>query len=156
MKVYPGIFDIPDPNKPVTESFLDIFVPPMAFYFVWWAIYYFIYMFFFGRHCGAPWHKLDTLYFWQMQTNKVQAKFCGFDGSTPEKRKRMFPIFKYMVTHSLLFVSTIAISYVLYLNFWVHTCFVVSLFCLCVYYGALRYFKMMTSYYEKALDKIVR
>jgi hypothetical protein len=156
MKTYPGIFDIPDPNKPITESFWTIFAPPMAFYFVWWFLYYFVYMFFFGRHLGAPWHKLDTLYFWTMQTSKPQAKFCGFDGSTPESRKRMFPIFKYMLIHASLFVSTIAFSYLLYLNFWVHTCFTVGLFCLCTYSGAVRYFKMMTSYYEKGLEKIVR
>lgn len=69
MKTYPGVFNIPDPTLPVSESFFDIFVPPMVFYFVWWFLYFFIYMLFFGRNLGAPWHKLDTLYFWTMQTS---------------------------------------------------------------------------------------
>ena len=102
-------------------------------------------------------HGIDSiLYFWTMQTDKFQAKLIGFDASTPEQRQRIFPIFKYMLIHATLFVSTIAFSYVLYFNFWVHTCFTVGLFCLCTYYGAVRYFKMMTTYYQKGLEKIVR
>jgi len=86
IKRFPGVFDLPNPDKPITETFWDIFLPGMAFYFMWWVFYTFGYMLFVGRFLGNPWHKYDTLYFWTMQTDKAQAKFCGFDGSTPERR----------------------------------------------------------------------
>jgi len=67
---YPGVFNLPDPTKAITESFWDIFGPAMAFYFMWWFVYTFGYMLFIGRFIGSPWSKYDTLYMWTMQTSK--------------------------------------------------------------------------------------
>ena len=151
MKAYPGVFNLPNPDLALSESFLDIFLPPMAFYAIWWVFYTFVYMFFIGRFIGNPWSKYDTLYIWTMQTDKTQAKFCGWDASTPETRQRMCPIIKYMFIHASLFVTTIAFSYVMWFNFWFHTFVCVCLFLSCTYHGSVRYFKMMTTYYEKSL-----
>jgi hypothetical protein len=69
MKKFPGIFLLPNPDKEITETFWDIFGPGMAFYMMWWVLYTFGYMLFYGRYIGNPWHKYDTLYFWTMQTS---------------------------------------------------------------------------------------
>lgn len=82
-KAFPGVFNIPDPSDPMTESIGDIVVPAMLFYFAWLIIYHLVYMLFFGRYLGAPWNKYDTLYFWAMQESDAFAKFCGWDPSTP-------------------------------------------------------------------------
>jgi hypothetical protein len=49
MKKFPGIFNLPDPEQAINESFKNIFVPAMAFYFMWWVPYTFGYMLFLGR-----------------------------------------------------------------------------------------------------------
>lgn len=148
------IFDLPDPKDTLSESFLTVVGPAYAFYACWWVMYV-LYMFFYGRYIGSPWHKYDTLYFWTMQSNKPMAKAFGFDCSTPEKRIRMLPIMKYMTFNIFFFGCTIAFSYLVYLNFWVHTAFVLYLFSSVCYYGALRYFNMMTKYYVKKVENLI-
>lgn len=155
MQTYPGIFDLPDPSKPFAESFWDLFLPTIGFYYCWF-FFYVLYMYFVGRHHGSPWSKFDTLYFWTMKNDKSQAKFCGYDESTPEKRKRMGPIMKYMFIHNMLFGISPAIAYLCYMNFWVHTAWCCLLFVSCTYYGALRYYNMMTRYYIGKLEKMIK
>lgn len=65
MATYPGIFNLADPAKPYEQSFWDLFLPTIGFYYVWFTLYIF-YMYFVGRHHGSPWSKYDTLYFWTM------------------------------------------------------------------------------------------
>lgn len=146
------IFDLPDPTK--NASFWDIFVPAFLFYICWWVLYI-IYLITYGRHIGAPWHKYDTLYHWTMQSNKPMAKAFGYDASSKEKRIRLLPIAKYMSFNVCFFTGTIAFSYLMYLNFWVHTVFVGYLFSSVTYYGALRYYNMMTKFYIKKVEKII-
>lgn len=126
------IFDLPDPSKPFGESFWTVVWPAYAFYLCWWVMYV-CYMIFKGRYIGAPWSKYDTLYFYTMQSNKSFAKMVGFDCSTVEKRQRIGPIMKYMLLNICFFGLSIAFSYVVYLNFWVHTLFVAALFGSVVY-----------------------
>jgi hypothetical protein len=154
-KQFPGIFDLPDPKEAATESLWDIWYPAMAFYFMWWVFYTFGFMFFAGRWLGSPWHQYDTLFCNTMVKSKQAAKICGWDPSTPESRARMIPIIIYMLGHALLVVAVVAASYLLWFNFWVHSIFAALLFASCTFHGANRYFKMMTSYYERGLQKII-
>jgi len=123
----------------------------MVFYGMWWVFYTFGFMLFAGRWLGSPWEKYDTLYADSMTRMKPLAKICGWDPSTQESRARMIPIIIFMIGHACLVTTVVALSYLLYFNFWVHTAFAASLFVSCTYHGANRYFKMMTTYYVKGL-----
>lgn len=145
MKKYPGVFNLPDPNEPFTESFLDIVGVAMALYALWWIIYTFGYMFFFGRYLGAPWSTYDTLYFWAVQEVPAFGKAIGFDGSTPESRVRFLPIIKFGLFHASYVITVISISYLLWFSFWFHSTFAMLLFFHCASNGSIRYYDMITA-----------
>ena len=152
---YPGIFNLPDPDKVMNESLWEIFAPAMAFYFIWWVPYTFGYMLFLGRFQGNPWNYYDNVYINSIKGSKAQAKAIGWDSSTPESRSRFLPVLKFMIGHALVVTLVVAFSYLLWFSFWAHTMFAASLFVSCTFHGSMRYFKMMTTYYEKGMSKIM-
>jgi len=83
-KAFPGIFDLPDPANS-TETFMDLFIPSMSIYGIWWVIYL-VYCIFVGRYHGLPDSKYDTQARYTFRTNKMMAKICGFDNRTLQSR----------------------------------------------------------------------
>jgi len=61
MKKFPGVFNLPNPDLAINESLWDIFAPAMAFYFMWWVPYTFVYMLLFGRFQCSPWSYYDNV-----------------------------------------------------------------------------------------------
>lgn len=152
LKRWPGVFDLPNPDLPVTETFADIFVPTCIFYFGWWSLY-FVWVFFHGRYQGLPQSKYDTLFHWGLSSNKTLAKLCNYD---PSNTSQMLPIFKFMCIHAAFFNISICWSYVMWLEFHVHTLFCLFLFGSATWMGAIRYYNMMTKYYLKSLEKVLK
>jgi len=89
-----------------------------------------------------------------MNGNPGIAKVLGYDGSTAETHAAFGPIIKFMIILGIGLNLSIALSYVLWNNFWAHTAFVCILFLFCTWNGAMRYFNMMTKYYVKSLKKM--
>ena len=153
-KRFPDVFDIPDFSG--TETFLELFLPPYIFYMAW-AVLYLIWMIVIGRHHGLPHtEKYDTVFHETMRGQPWLHNIIGYDDSTPEKRIKILPIVKFQICQCLAIAITMAFGYLLWWNFWVHTAWCAVLFSSCTYFGAVRYFNMMTKYYMKSLEKIVR
>ena len=83
MEKFPGILDLPAPDS--QETFMDLYVPAMSIYFIWWVLYLF-YIIFVGRYHGVPDSKYDTQVHYTFRTTKAMAKICGFDNRTRESR----------------------------------------------------------------------
>ena len=58
-----------------------------------------------------------------------------------------------MLTHILYAGASCALAYPLYYCYEAHCLYLIAVFSMCAWNGANRYFKMMTIYYEKALEK---
>lgn len=156
-KAWPGVFDIPKLDAPLSEgpTLWDIWYPSYMFYLAW-AVSYLAFMLLFGRHYGAPFKKWDTMFHDTMHAFPMMAKVCTYDESTDQKRRRCLPFIIFSLLHAAQMVIQYAISYVTYYSFWAHTALCLTLFTSASWYGALRYFNMMTKYYLKRIEKIGR
>jgi len=69
---------------------MDLFIPSMTIYFVWWVAYI-VYVVLIGRYHGLPDSKYDTQSKYTFRTNKGMAKICGYDDRTKESRAALGP-----------------------------------------------------------------
>ena len=60
-----------------------------------------------------------------------------------------------MIIHALLVFLAISFSYLLYLNFYVHSFFIFFIGSMCAWNGAMKYYKMMTKYYESKIKHLI-
>lgn len=88
-----------------------------------------------------------------MRTNPTAVAICGFDKENPSQ---IGPFIKYCLCHGFFFNLFIAWSYLVWLNFYAHTVVGVFLFTYATWNGAVRYFKMMTTYYVKHMEKLIK
>ena len=132
---------------------MDLFVPAMSVYFVWWVLYL-VYVYLVGRFLGVPDSQYDTQIHYTFRTNKTMAGFCGYDGSTREGRSALVPQIKHQIFHALLVGAQTAFSCLMWHHYWVHSLFCFFILSVCAYNGAIRYYKMMTLYFIKNLETL--
>jgi len=149
LMAFPGIFDLPEPTD-YSATFLDIFLPGLYFYAVWWVLFI-VYTLVYARYQGTPYSKYETCYILHVNDKPWFKKMIGYDGSTLETHARMGPFMIYFTMHLVGTLSLIALSYVFWNYFWAHTALVLLLFFWATWNGAQRYFNMMTKYYIKAI-----
>ena len=88
----------------------------------------------------------DTNYHYNMK--RAFGRMVGFNKDEPYA---LAPLIKYMLLHGAAATLGCAVSYLFFHSFFVHTVWMLILFCSCLWNGSLRYYKMMTSYYEKMI-----
>ena len=138
----------------IKETFVQLFAPAALFYMAWWVIFI-VFSWFVARHHGLPFSKRDTVYAETMRKSPALAKKLGYDPSSAETNAHFVPFLKYIVLHALACLAAIAISTIFWYNFYLHTAFIVLTFVSATYYGAIRYFNMMTKYYVKTLSQLL-
>jgi len=87
-----------------------------------------------------------------MNHNKFYSGLCKFDRKKPFD---LICVFKYLLIHGFYSLGLIALSYLMFNSFFLHTLYVGTLMCLTTWNGSKKYFKMMTQYYEKAMKKAI-
>ena len=127
MRKWPGVFDLPDPNEPMTETFWDIFLPGFTFYMIWFSIYT-VWMISYGRFMGTQQHFYDTTYHYFMRTSA--SKSIGYNSSHPSA---LSPVILFLIGHLIVCNIAIGISYIFWFNFYLHTALCLGLFCACTY-----------------------
>ena len=65
-------------------------------------------------------------------------------------------MFIMMTLHALAIGVQTAISCLMWHHYWIHSIFCVLILSQCAYNGAIRYYKMMTVFFIKGLEKIER
>ena len=154
---WPGIFNLHDPEN-CNKTFLEIILPPMAFYTIWWVPHT-IFMLMKGRYYGESKEMIDvygmkdTVYHDAMRGNKAIATKFGYNEDT---FSHIAPFVKYQISHMLSVFLTICISYIFWNSFALHTIFCLSCFAYCANNGASRYNYIMTQSYHKSLEKLVK
>jgi len=104
-----------------------------------------------GRFVHPPHSKLGTIYHLSMET----PKFASIVGYQKNNKSALMPVFVYMFFHLVTSLTMIALSYLLIHNFYVHTLFCLGLFSWTAWNGSIKYYSMMTGYYEKKLSKLL-
>ena len=125
-------------------------------FYLCWAGSYLTFMLLFGRHYGAPFKKWDTMFHDTMHAFPIMKKICTYDESDDHKRRRCLPFIIFSFLHASMMSIQYCISYLTYNSFWAHSFLCMTLFTSASWYGALRYFNMMTKYYLKRIEKIGR
>ncbi len=95
----------------------------------------------------------DTLYHWNVNNYGWCRNMTGFDPKNPYAFKA---VLIHAVLHAVLSLSMASLSYFMFHSFWLHTLYVMALFSVAAKNGATRYFKMMTRYYEKAIENHIK
>ena len=121
----------------------------MTAYFMWW-IPYSIWLVVHGRYCYKPKSEQTVCYHWNAEGGGL--KTMGYDEKNPEA---LLPIIKYMGFHAISSFVFISFSYVFIWNFYVHTLWCCAVFSSCAWRGALRYYSMMTRYYERKVAALL-
>jgi hypothetical protein len=149
-ELWPGVFGIPPEDAKF--SFMELYAPPVCGYFVWWTCYT-LWWLISGRNLGWPHHEQDTVYMFTARGNlKFFEKSLGFKMND---HRAVMPFLKYMFMHMVLNLFAISLSYFQMTNFWIHTALTMAAFNIVAYNGSTKYFKMMTSYYKKKMEKLV-
>lgn len=152
---WPGVFG---PDHPEDVTFAAVFFPAFYCYLVWWCIYT-AWMVFSGRFHSPSSTGFDTVYLSTLRTNAVARRTLGLsadDVNKTTKPTNILTVAAYMTIHLVLCSAAIAASYLLYHSFILHTMFCLGLFFVSSWNGAVRYNKMMTRYYEKRLEKLIK
>jgi len=110
-----------------------------------------IWLVFKGRFVHPPNSELGTIYHLSMES----PKFASIVGYEKDNKSALKPVFVYMFLHLVVSLIMIALSYPLILNAYVHTIFCLFLFSWAAWNGAIKYYSMMTRYYEKKLTKLL-
>lgn len=103
-----------------------------------------------------PDSKLDSQTMYTFRTNKFAANLCGWKADTYETRHAFKPILKHMVIHAIFSFGIISFSYVMYHSFWVHSAWCFFILSTAAWNGAMRYYKMMTSFFVSTMKKTER
>lgn len=151
---WPGLFGEDHADE---VRFADLFIPAILCYFTWWVPFT-TWMLLSGRFHSLKSTGLDTVYVITLQGNFAVRYAVGLslDEVETPKATRVVHVLRYMVLHFVLCAAAIALSYPLYHSYVLHTAFCVGIFCVSAWNGAVRYNKMMTRYYEKRLEKLVK
>ena len=106
----------------------------------------------YGRHYGVPQTEYDTNYHFNVR-NPSLGNLVGYNPSSPAD---ILPFVKGNLMSALMVPMMISFSYLMWLNFWVSSIFCCILFTSITYYGAVRYYNMMTNDYITSLKKIAK
>lgn len=147
-KTWPGVFGI-TPELHLDVTFTQMFQPAFLFYLGWW-IPYTIWSLTHAKTIGRPQHEQETLFAWMSESMPGVANIVGYEKQNPQA---LAPRFKFCLIHLIFSTMAIAISYPLFLNKVAHTIYVFLICNVCAWNGAKKYFKMMTTYYTKAIEK---
>ena len=145
--LWPGVFGITPEVHDVT--FVQMFLPAFLFYLAWW-IPYTIWSLTHAKTIGRPQHEQQTLFAWMSESMPGVAKILGYDKQDPQA---LAPRFKFCLFHLVYSVVAILISYPLFQSKIAHTIYVFLICNVCAWNGATKYYKMMTTYYFKAIEK---
>jgi len=121
---------------------------------LWWVLFI-VFSWFVARHYGIPFTKRDTVFVEMMRKSPGVAKMFRYDASSKETNAHFLPFMKYIICHLFCVFLAIAVSTVFWYNWWIHSAFVITCFISATYYGAIRYFNMMTKYYVKTLKLLL-
>ncbi len=148
---FPGILPVPASASEVHAPYLDLVRPALILYFAWWLAYT-AWLLVHGRHHGhVSKSKHDTIYHSTLCNPKL-GKPAGFDPKDPAK---VTPVVWYMLTHAFISIVLICISPLWWRSYVAHTAYVSALLATSVWNGAKKYFYMMTTGYERALEKLL-
>ena len=85
-----------------------------------------------------------------MEEHDWSRKVANYNKKSPDHYPEDFwPCLMFLVAHATISLTQIAFSYLIYNSLWLHTFFALYIFCTAIYNGAVKYFKMMTTYYVK-------
>ena len=149
-QTWPGVFGMPMAGDNSTE-FLDILIPCAKVYGIWLVVYL-IWIIFSGRFHGEKLTGKPTLFDWNMTACPPLARLVGFDKENPTA---LLPVLKHSMVHGGVAFAAVCSSYLFFYSFWAHTAYIAFLFTWSVYLGSLRYYKMMTRFYESKLEKLI-
>ena len=146
-KLWPGLFGIPIDHD---FTFWEMFIPAMKIYMIWWVLNL-SWLLTYAKKLGQPHYEQDTLFAWCAKNYPNFFKWAyNYDDTKPQAN---WPRIGFMLTHILYAGASCSIAYPLYHYYWAHCLYLIIIFSICAWNGANRYFKMMTIYYEKALEK---
>ena len=131
-------------------TFWEMFAPAMTVYMIWWVLNI-TWLLTYAKKLGYPHNEQDYLFTWCARNYPNFFKWAyNYDDQNPQASK---PRIGFMLTHFAYAGASCAIAYPLYYCYWAHSLYLTVIFSMCAWNGANRYFKMMTIYYEKALEK---
>jgi len=154
---FPGVFGIP-PLENHNYGFKEIMVGTILAYLAWWVPYIFWWVVQ-GKHMG--WnngHEYDTIYSWNAGNwPSIWKNWFGYD---KDDTKRFLPFLKYMMCHLLMGCVFTVMSWATFKYYYLSCAYISIVLARVSYLGSVRYYKMMTRYYEsgmtKKLEKYVR
>ena len=95
----------------------------------------------------------DTLYHWNVNNYGWCRNMTGFDPKNPYAFKA---VLIHSAVHAMLSLGFTSLSYFMFHSFALHTLFCMTLMSVAIWNGAKRYYKMMTRFYEKPMENLIK
>lgn len=135
-------------------AFRHFLFPSSALYFCWW-IPYCIWLVFFGIKHSPKVTGQQTVWSLTLANSPSICKMLTGVSRT-EDTVRPFAAFLYMAWHAVACHLSFVFAYLCFKSFTLHSLFCISMFVYAVHAGSVRYFKMTTKWYCKAVEHLLQ
>ena len=134
---------------------LAFVLPAMVGYFLWW-IPYTAWLLLYGLDHSMEKTGKNTVFRDSLNKNSTMCSvLLGKKSADQKDLANRWVGLKYMIFHFILCHIAFLWSYLCYTQYLVHSAFCIVLFISCVHNGGVKYYKMTTKWYLKAVESIL-
>mmetsp|Transcript_95935 Transcript_95935/g.273541 ORF Transcript_95935/g.273541 Transcript_95935/m.273541 type:complete len:324 (+) Transcript_95935:182-1153(+) len=148
-RAWPGVFSA---YRLQEVGWLEVVTPACTAYFVWWFAFT-GWMLVHGRHQHKDTTGLDTVYHYTMRSNKVLANLLGLRDLKDAPKAKF--VLRYMFAHAVAVNLSFANALGCYFSKVYHSFFCILILAVALWFGSVKYNKIMTRHYVKSLEALI-